>query len=61
MSVGAVVPFINDFLVIKGDPALTIGAPVPEGRTKVVVLEFWATYVSMELSCAFLARIALLL
>ncbi|KAG0277871.1 MAG: hypothetical protein J3R72DRAFT_427918 [Linnemannia gamsii] len=43
MSVGAIVPLINDFLVIKGDPALTIGAPVPEGRTKVVVLEFWAT------------------
>ncbi|KAF9108319.1 hypothetical protein BGX29_001596 [Mortierella sp. GBA35] len=44
MSVGTVVPFINDFLVIKGDPALTIGAPVPEGRTKVIVLEFWATW-----------------
>ncbi|KAK5814229.1 thioredoxin-like protein [Linnemannia elongata] len=44
MSVGTVVPFINDFLVIKGDPAITIGAPVPEGRTKVVVLEFWATW-----------------
>ncbi|KAF9910406.1 hypothetical protein EC991_006671 [Linnemannia zychae] len=43
MSVGTIVPLINDFLVVKGDPALTIGAPVPEGRTKVVVLEFWAT------------------
>ncbi|KAF8925169.1 hypothetical protein BGZ58_001074 [Dissophora ornata] len=43
MSVGAVVPFINDFLVINGDASTTIGGPVPEGRTKVVVLEFWAT------------------
>lgn len=49
MSVGAIVPLINDFLVIKGDPALTIGAPVPEGRTKVVVLEFWATYVHFSI------------
>ncbi|KAI8594587.1 thioredoxin-like protein [Dissophora ornata] len=44
MSVGAVVPFINDFLVINGDASTTIGGPVPEGRTKVVVLEFWATW-----------------
>ncbi|KAF9927924.1 hypothetical protein FBU30_002762 [Linnemannia zychae] len=44
MSVGATVPFINDFSVIKGDPSFTIGAPVPEGHTKVVVLEFWATW-----------------
>ncbi|KAF9435079.1 hypothetical protein BGZ76_006913 [Entomortierella beljakovae] len=43
MSVGTVVPFINDFLVIKGDESTTIGGPIPEGRTKVVVLEFWAT------------------
>ncbi|KAG0355876.1 hypothetical protein BGZ54_000934 [Gamsiella multidivaricata] len=43
MSVGTVVPFINDFLVINGDASTTIGGPVPEGRTKVVVLEFWAT------------------
>ncbi|KAF9946906.1 hypothetical protein BGZ65_009304 [Modicella reniformis] len=43
MSVGTVVPFINDFLVIKGDSSITIGSPVPEGHTKVVVLEFWAT------------------
>ncbi|KAI7818820.1 thioredoxin-like protein [Gamsiella multidivaricata] len=44
MSVGTVVPFINDFLVINGDASTTIGGPVPEGRTKVVVLEFWATW-----------------
>ncbi|KAG0266747.1 hypothetical protein BG011_001206 [Mortierella polycephala] len=44
MSVGTAVPFINDFLVIHGDPSLTIGEPVPEGHTKVVVLEFWATW-----------------
>ena len=43
MSVGTTVPFINDFLVINGDSATTIGEPVPEDRTKVVVLEFWAT------------------
>ncbi|KAG0225239.1 hypothetical protein BGW41_004795 [Actinomortierella wolfii] len=43
MSVGATVPFINDFLVIKGDPNTTIGGPVPEGKTRVVMLEFWAT------------------
>ncbi|KAF9173972.1 hypothetical protein BGX21_008982 [Mortierella sp. AD011] len=43
MSVGTTVPFINDFLVINGDPSTTIGGPIPEGRTKVVVLEFWAT------------------
>ncbi|KAF9290969.1 hypothetical protein BGZ68_005556 [Mortierella alpina] len=44
MSVGSIVPFINDFLVINGDPSITIGEPVPQGRTKVVVLEFWATW-----------------
>ncbi|KAF9975144.1 hypothetical protein BGZ73_001321 [Actinomortierella ambigua] len=43
MSVGTTVPFINDFLVIKGDSNTTIGGPVPEGKTRVVVLEFWAT------------------
>ncbi|KAF9362023.1 hypothetical protein BGX26_006540 [Mortierella sp. AD094] len=43
MSVGTTVPFINDFLVISGDASTTIGGPIPEGRTKVVVLEFWAT------------------
>ncbi|KAF9196360.1 hypothetical protein BGZ50_000762 [Haplosporangium sp. Z 11] len=43
MSVGSVVPFINDFLVIHGDSSLTIGGPIAEGHTKVVVLEFWAT------------------
>ncbi|KAG0053260.1 hypothetical protein BGZ83_001430 [Gryganskiella cystojenkinii] len=44
MSVGTTIPFIDDFIVIKGDPATTIGGPIPEGRTKVVVLEFWATW-----------------
>ncbi|KAG0307823.1 hypothetical protein BGZ98_009683 [Dissophora globulifera] len=43
MSVGAIVPFTNDFLVINGDASITVGEPVPAGRTKVVVLEFWAT------------------
>ncbi|KAI8352671.1 thioredoxin-like protein [Mortierella sp. GBAus27b] len=44
MSVGTVVPFVDDFIVIKGDPSTTVGGPIPEGRTKVVVLEFWATW-----------------
>ncbi|KAG0339648.1 hypothetical protein BG004_006724 [Podila humilis] len=43
MSVGSVVPFINDFLVINGDPSTSVGGPVPEGQTRVTVLEFWAT------------------
>ncbi|KAI1306552.1 hypothetical protein EDD11_004715 [Mortierella claussenii] len=43
MSVGTVVPFIDNFVVIKGDRTTTIGSPIPEGHTKVVVLEFWAT------------------
>ncbi|KAF9349074.1 hypothetical protein BGX34_002070 [Mortierella sp. NVP85] len=43
MSVGTVVPFVDDFLVISGDSSTTVGGPIPEGRTKVVVLEFWAT------------------
>ncbi|KAF9205021.1 hypothetical protein BGZ49_004567 [Haplosporangium sp. Z 27] len=43
MSVGSVVPFINDFLVLQGDPSTTVGGPFPEGRTKVTLLEFWAT------------------
>ncbi|KAK3816645.1 MAG: thioredoxin-like protein [Benniella sp.] len=44
MSVGTVVPFVDDFLVISGDSSTTVGGPIPEGRTKVVVLEFWATW-----------------
>ncbi|KAF9208228.1 hypothetical protein BGZ49_009448 [Haplosporangium sp. Z 27] len=43
MSVGTVVPFIDDFLVINGDASTTIGGPIAQGQTKVVVLEFWAT------------------
>ncbi|KAG0254658.1 hypothetical protein DFQ27_006732 [Actinomortierella ambigua] len=43
MSVGTTVPFIDDFMVIKGDQNTTLGGPVPEGKTRVVVLEFWAT------------------
>ncbi|KAF9900901.1 hypothetical protein BX616_002459 [Lobosporangium transversale] len=44
MSVGSIIPFIDNFVVIKGDPNITIGGPVPNGHTKVVVLEFWATW-----------------
>ncbi|KAF9212562.1 hypothetical protein BGZ59_006586 [Podila verticillata] len=43
MSVGSVVPFINDFTVINGEPTITVGGPIPEGHTRVTVLEFWAT------------------
>lgn len=44
MSVGSVVPFINDFTVINGEPTITVGGPIPEGHTRVTVLEFWATW-----------------
>lgn len=43
MSVGSVVPFINDFTVINGEPTITVGGPIPDGHTRVTVLEFWAT------------------
>ncbi|KAF9584416.1 hypothetical protein BGW38_006528 [Lunasporangiospora selenospora] len=43
MSVGSTVPFVDDLMIIKGDSSIAVGAPVPQGRTKVVVLEFWAT------------------
>ncbi|KAF9416035.1 hypothetical protein BGZ94_010310 [Podila epigama] len=44
MSVGSVIPFIDDFTVINGDPSITVGGPVPDGHTRVTVLEFWATW-----------------
>ncbi|KAG0082083.1 hypothetical protein BGZ93_002529 [Podila epicladia] len=43
MSVGSVIPFINDFTVINGEPTITVGGPIPVGHTRVTVLEFWAT------------------